>query len=516
MLNTINSPCQIQINEKYLYEQKALQALPDAHDSSPSGRVSGAILAVSSLQGAIPVLHGSSGCGFHYRYLCRRQKAPAYDLQCSNLTELELILGSENKLKQTILNTYRKFHPPLIAIIPTVPSEIINVDIEGVIKELQSMMDCILIQIATSGISHGDKRKIGRSNICKGHHSDTGNVNGHDVKMSGCGFSDAMTSLVRQVMKPQQVIPRSVNLCGIAWGIMSDVYSDGIARELIGLGCTINAKLPACTLAELETAPQAELNLLTYRVRWAAEMKSRFHTQYFAADYRIYSSRGINGILDFYSEIADLLNLPKDAMECLFRQAEGAKAVLSEASMYFAGKKAILCCGDYRNLESLLDFYLDTMHFDISNILVEVTDNGYFCMMDEAQRLSEAEQEIRYCLDERKLHITYHVNPTRDCVDLIMSDAVFLLGSDCYQNEGDQSFYVEKPSALPLNLLDFQNMIIDYIQWVKKQQAQEDSQSKLLTYKLFHNRNLTTEKCHEASRKMWDNMWLKRSCRQIS
>jgi nitrogenase molybdenum-iron protein alpha/beta subunit len=48
--------------------------LPYAHSFSPSGKAVGAIYAVSAIEGAVPILHGSAGCGFHYRYICRQSR----------------------------------------------------------------------------------------------------------------------------------------------------------------------------------------------------------------------------------------------------------------------------------------------------------------------------------------------------------------------------------------------------------------------------------------------------------
>lgn len=47
----------------YLYDR-----IPYIHEFTPSGKVSGTIFAISTIEIAIPILHGSSGCGFHYKY----------------------------------------------------------------------------------------------------------------------------------------------------------------------------------------------------------------------------------------------------------------------------------------------------------------------------------------------------------------------------------------------------------------------------------------------------------------
>lgn len=115
----------------YLYDR-----VPYIHKFTPSGKVAGAIFAISTIENAIPILHGSSGCGFHYRYVCRRSWKPAYNLKCTGLKETDIIMGKW-KIKGSNYWNGEKYSPSLIGIIPASSVDMTGDDIEGVIRELQ-------------------------------------------------------------------------------------------------------------------------------------------------------------------------------------------------------------------------------------------------------------------------------------------------------------------------------------------------------------------------------------------
>jgi len=75
-------------------------SLPYVHQFTPSGKAAGAIYAIGSIKDAIPIVHGSAGCGFHYRYVCRRSHHPAYELQCTDLEEQDIVMGRAEKLRK--------------------------------------------------------------------------------------------------------------------------------------------------------------------------------------------------------------------------------------------------------------------------------------------------------------------------------------------------------------------------------------------------------------------------------
>lgn len=495
---------------QYLFEQRMRMALPEIHASTPSGRLNGAVLAVSSIQNAIPIIHGSAGCGFHYRYLCRKQKSPVHHLQCTNLTEMELILGGEQRLKDTILQTYKTYHPSLIAVILAVSAEIIQSNIEGVIREIESLIDCKVIAISASGISHADKRYLSRKKSSK-LESEFGKIHGHDAKMKGCGFSDAMTAFVNHIMKSQTVTEKSINLCGIAWGIGEDLVSYGIIRELEDMGCTINARLPACCLDEMELAPRAQLNLLTYRVRWAVEMEKKFNTPFFAADPRIYGARGISGILDFYMTIAHILNLNNDTKKLLMKKAKESSLAIADCTRTLNKSNVVLCCDNYRNLKNIMNFYCGTLNFNVKSILLKINGDGYFSMISEAERFSEAETKINEVMVERNLAINYYINPENKIIMQEMKNAKYIVGSDCFMEFAKQGIYLEMPEIFPLNFTDYQSMIMNYLKRINWAKSTSQAFHKQLSYKLQkYRKDDDNEINRQASNRMWEHLWLKR------
>ncbi len=66
-------------------------------------KLSGAVFAITEIQGALPLIHGSIGCAFHQRLTPRRMYAPIYHLPCTNLNEEDVIFGGEDKLRKKSL-----------------------------------------------------------------------------------------------------------------------------------------------------------------------------------------------------------------------------------------------------------------------------------------------------------------------------------------------------------------------------------------------------------------------------
>ena len=68
-----------------------------------NGKISGSIGAVSEIDGnVVAVLHGPSGCGYHYRFSSRCRYRPFFKLISSELTEREIVMGGIKKLRSVI------------------------------------------------------------------------------------------------------------------------------------------------------------------------------------------------------------------------------------------------------------------------------------------------------------------------------------------------------------------------------------------------------------------------------
>lgn len=113
-----------------------------------------------------------------------------------------------------------------------------------------------------------------------------------------------MEVIVENVMKPQEVDNTLINICGFYWGIHEDAMVNGIKKELEKMGIKINAFIPNCSVEELETAPRAALNIITSRVKWVIKMKELYGTEFMIVKNEDYGYGGLNGIEEFYIDIA--------------------------------------------------------------------------------------------------------------------------------------------------------------------------------------------------------------------
>ena len=108
------------------------------HTFGVNGKVSGSVGAIGEMsQDVAAVIHGASGCGFHYRYSARRRHQPFYRLFCSDLTEPEIIYGGTEKLYKTVKEVWERYHPSMIMLIPTPVSDVLSEDIRSVSERLK-------------------------------------------------------------------------------------------------------------------------------------------------------------------------------------------------------------------------------------------------------------------------------------------------------------------------------------------------------------------------------------------
>ena len=140
-----------------------------------------------------------------------------------------------------------------------------------------------------------------------------------------------MDALVEQVMEPQRVQPRSVNIETFAWGYNGEDKLQGMSEMLQKMGITVNAYLPAADLQTIKKAPRAALNIVR-RKKWALAMEQRFGTPFLhVADMQEW--HGIEGISDLYRQIGKMLGC-ENAVERVLQEEYERVAALSPAPAY--------------------------------------------------------------------------------------------------------------------------------------------------------------------------------------
>jgi nitrogenase molybdenum-iron protein alpha/beta subunit len=474
----------------YLYDR-----IPYVHEFTPSGKVSGAIFAISTIKNAIPILHGSSGCGFHYRYVCRRSWQPAYNLKCTGLEERDIIMGGSEKLKKTIIETVRRYNPSLIGIIPASSVDMTNDDIEGVIKEIQPEIACKLIYVRSERISHADKRGNARRSF---YENNIGKGKIHDGNLKSCGFSEAMEAIVRNIMKPQEVDSRLVNICGFYWGIHEDAMINGVKKEFKNMGIKINAFIPNCSVGELETAPRALLNIVSSRIKWVIKMKELYGTEFIIVKNEDYGYRGLSGIEEFYIDIAEKIGLYERLNKYLNGRKVDIEKNLKKQLLQISKYTCAICCENFRYIYKLIYFYGRVLKLKIKYIVVAVKQNRYMSLFPEDTLFKMAKENIMKGLGELDYEVDWEVNFSERKITKFEENVDLCIGDMYNQNSG----HINPPSFMPLDFDNYEKFIFNYIDRINRTVFNKN-RSFLSDYS---NVNFN----EEVSRKMWDILWLQR------
>ncbi|MFP3156553.1 nitrogenase component 1 [Lachnospiraceae bacterium ZAX-1] len=487
----------------YLYNR-----LPYAHSFTPSGKAAGAIYTFSSMRDVIPILHGSAGCGYHYRYLCRMNGTSACDLHCTNLNEYDIAMGGEEKLRATILDVALRLKPVLIAVIPTTPIEMIGADVERILAELRPTVPCHLIFVSSEGISHADKRHIGNDAFIRPQER-CGDTRHFDESLRGCGFSDAMKAMVTQVMKSQETQINAVNLCGLFWEGGGQALLGGVIKELIAMGIEINSILPGGKIEDIENAPKAVLNIMTRRINWAVKMKEVFGTDYFRIDQDRYAYEGLDGIEHLYLDIAERLRLSHKAASYLRAKRHKTERILSEAGAAMDGHSCVLCVDDYRNISKFLRFYRDVLKFNIEHVLIKVRAKGYTSIYAMEKLVNFADSYMNAAVKEAGHSIKWLVNPNKEQSASILKQTEYIVGSDCFVSGETKYKYISPPCFIPLDFDNFGHFLLDYVNQIKRLPLRRLSENSIQN---------ATEDCADTIRwnaisslMFWDKMWIQRS-----
>ncbi|MFQ9799702.1 MAG: nitrogenase component 1 [Clostridia bacterium] len=261
------------------YEELSIAMYPSSllHTFGVNGKISGSIGAVGEMQDVLPIIHGPRGCGFHYRHSARRRHQPLYRVLTTNLEERDIIGGGEEKLRRTVEEAWRQYHPKLIMVIPSPISDILNDDILTIVQEMRGQ-GIPVVGIQSELFSHRDKNYT-RNRLKKIAEQKITGENRLEMEIKGCGFVEALYALVGQVMEAVPVIPHSVNIETVGWGSNGNLVLREIEAFLNRCGITVNTWFPSASYEAIRRAPAAQLNLAR-RVRWARLMKERFGTDY--------------------------------------------------------------------------------------------------------------------------------------------------------------------------------------------------------------------------------------------
>lgn len=390
------------------------------HHCGINCKLSGAIFSVSEIEGAIPLIHGPAGCAFHQRLTPLRMYAPVHNVECTNFKENEVIYGGEEKLREGIMQAYRKNHPSLIVVLPTCVSALIGDDISGICQDMRSRINCDIVHVNSEGFAHrrrtandGLINPIARSWIA---YQSSASLE-HEIQ--GCGQEEVSEALINQLMEEQDVIDNCVNIELSGGRRISFKRRIAEMRRIFAkIGIGINTTLFSCNVDDIKRAPAASLNIITHNRLAAKRMTERFKTKAFRRSPR---HSGIAGIEQFYIDIASNFGLAGDAESVMKHEKMLALETLERQKRFFKNYDFAIFSRDWLLNPHMVKAIVDDFGLNLK----------YFCINTNQLRLMNVpspsdleilQNELIHLFSDWDLNAQIMVNPGIEAARKIAED----------------------------------------------------------------------------------------------
>ena len=302
-------------------------AIPLHRRTTVMGKVAGALLAVSKIKNAVPLIHGPAGCAYQRRINPFELSSNFFEIPipCTDMTDLDTVYGGEEALKESIKQTYEQYNPELIVVITTCQSDIIGDDVKAAIDEIKADIGCDIV--FSTGSLFPKRRDI-----------------------SVVGTQDVLYAIVDQLLDDdeREKEKKSVNVAiSSVHGAASEMSEMKGMLEKIGI--KINGiyfdGTAATTVEDLKNMPRAELNIVDYPQAWAILMKEKFGIEYietFPMSLRrpeASSPFGVEGGTKFFTEVAGKFGLEEKAEKVIEEEKRKIEPDLERLRAKLEGKK---------------------------------------------------------------------------------------------------------------------------------------------------------------------------------
>ncbi len=304
----------------------AYNPLPIHGITAIPGKISGALMLVNAITDAVPLIHGPVGCAFQRKINPFRPHASFYETPCTDMRDLEVVYGGEEKLRQGIKETYEKYHPALIVVITTCASDLIGDDFKSVIEGIKGDIGCEVIY--TAGDFVGKSKPI--------------------------GYQDALYAITDQMLceglEKGEIVKNDCSVNIITLPIHNAALKTAeMASVLREMGIKINKIcFDHTTVKDLYALSKAELTITDYPLAGIRLMKEKAGVDYYATvgleKYRerkepeLLSPYGIEGSARVFMEIAKRMGKEGEAEEVIERRKKIAVEKVSGIKKDLEGK----------------------------------------------------------------------------------------------------------------------------------------------------------------------------------
>lgn len=480
-----------------------------AHRYGMNGKVSGQLAALMEIEGCVPILHGPAGCVFHYRRSMRTRLRPFWAMETTDMRDADVVFGGEEKLRAALEKAVKR-EPDLIAILSSCTADIVQDDIEGIVRDFQKTLGerprPHFLTVRSTVFSHPDKSSF-IQRVKERVHND-GKKPGalaSTAQFAGCGFVEVMEALVEKIMEPQDKEPGTLNIESFGWGYGGREKLQAVVRLLARMGIRTNTLLPTASLEEIAAAPKAELNLAR-RKRWAERMKERFGTSYLHFP-NLTEWYGIEGIRAFYDRIAGALGREKAAKAVLDEEEKEALPALREAREYLSRQTYGLITMAIGMIPEYIRVYEETYHMPLAFIcLIQPSDYAEKSRLDE-ETLDKMRANVDRALQTSGSQAVFYENPSEAEIKRAIQKVDCLLGDSLehYEKYGCP-IVADYYDMRPLDMRDYARGLTELAGAVGRRR----SKTHLLLSRIAYSKErypLLDEENSLASREMWDRMW---------
>ena len=309
-------------------------AIPMHHLAAIHGKIAGAMVVANAITDALPLIHGPVGCAFQRKLNPFTLSSTFYDSPCTNLNNVDVVYGAEEKLSRAIVECDEKYSPGLIMVITTCTTDLIGDDIPAAVLKAKEKVGCDVVY--STGDSVGKSRPV--------------------------GIQDSLNSIADQLICREDVERNegSVNL------INSPTQRNANKLlEMAGLLSQMNIKInKICfdhtTTKDMLDLARADLNIIGYRMSWAELMKKRMGTEYCQItgwhrynqkkDPETISPYGLAGSTRVLKEIAKIMDKEGEAEPIIEKSRTAVLSKLQSASKELQGIKVAVPVGFSLNL----------------------------------------------------------------------------------------------------------------------------------------------------------------------
>lgn len=289
------------------------------------GKIPGALMVAGAIKDAVPLIHGPIGCAYQRKINPFKPYSPFYDTPCTDMNDMDVVYGGEERLEQGIKEIYKKYHPNLIMVLTTCPSDLIGDDVDTVIQNVREEVDCDIVACT------GDR--VGRSKPM-GYQDALYAITDH-ILSSGKGDIEKNDCSVNIVTFP-------IHGAGVKVAEMVSVFGE------MGIGVN-KVCFDDTHMSDLYDLPKADLNITDYPMAWTKLMKERQGIEHYEIlgwerykkekDPELFSPYGIDGSTRIFRDIAKVMGKEGEAEDVIKRRRGEAEERLNVMKKDLEGLK---------------------------------------------------------------------------------------------------------------------------------------------------------------------------------